>query len=257
MLCFITHRVSQALEKCELTFVESSPIDIDKACKEHMNYCRMLQRCGAQVITLEDNVESPDSVFVEDPIIVFDEVAVMTSMGVESRRREGEALGTFFSRYRQLEQIALPAKIEGGDVLKIGRTIYVGESPRTDRRGVEALADIMSRFGYETIPVPVSGCLHLKTGCTALDEQTVIINPDWVDPQPFEPFTKLITVMEEPFGANVLPVNGTICMNEAFPATIEMVRSHGYRVASTDISEFVKAEAGLTCMSVPFYNKTE
>jgi dimethylargininase len=252
VLSFVTQRVSQALEKCELTFVESSPINIEKAGKEHTDYCKMLEGCGAQVITLEDNEESPDSVFVEDPIIVFDEIAVMTSMGVESRRREGAALATFFKRYRQLEQITLPAKIEGGDVLRIGRTIYVGESPRTDSTGVEALASIMSRFGYETIPVPVSGCLHLKTGCTALDEQTVIINPDWVDPQPFEPFTKLTTLSEEPFGTNVLPVNGTICMNEAFPATIEMVRSHGYRVTSTDISEFVKAEAGLTCMSVPF-----
>lgn len=252
MLKVITHKVSLALQECELTFLESEPIDIVKAAEEHRNYCTMLKKCGAKVITLDENVLLPDSVFVEDPIIVFDEVAVSTSMGVESRRSERETLGKFFTQYRKVVQINLPAKIEGGDVLKVGKQIFVGQSPRTNRAGVDALTEILNPFGYEVIPVKVRGCLHLKTGCTALDSSTILINPAWVDPSPFTGFTIIETLSEEPFGANVLPINETLCMNAAFPLTADLVRSRGYTVITTDITEFVKAEAGLTCMSVPF-----
>lgn len=252
MLTVVTHVPSPALQDCALTFLESEPIDLVKAAREHADYCRMLELCGAHVVRLEENRSLADSVFVEDPIIVFEETAVLTSMGIESRRKEGEALAAFFRAHRKIERIALPAKIEGGDVLKVGRRIYVGISPRTNKRGIKALNDIIQPFGYETIPVRVNGCLHLKTGCTALDEETLLINKDWVDITPFNGFRIIETLPEEPFGANVLPIQDTVCMNEAFPGTIALVRSLGYMVRSTDISEFVKAEAGLTCMSIPF-----
>ena len=255
VLTVVTHLVSPTLQACELTFVESETIDLGKAINEHENYCRMLEECGAHVIRLDENMSLPDSVFVEDPIIVFDEIAVLTSMGVKSRRKEGDALAAYFRQYRKLKQISLPAKIEGGDVLKVGRRVFVGDSPRTNSRGIKALKGIIEPFGYETIAVKVRGCLHLKTGCTALDKETVLINPGWVDSTPFEDFRIIETPPEEPFGANVLPIHDTICMNKAFPETIGLVSSLGYEVASTDVSEFVKAEAGLTCMSVPFLSK--
>jgi dimethylargininase len=253
MLTVVTHLPSPALQECELTFVESEPINFDKATREHDNYCALLEKCGAQVIRLRDNLSLPDSVFVEDPVIVFNEVAVLTSMGVESRRKELPFLETFFSQYRHVEKISLPAKIEGGDVLKIGRTIFVGQSPRTNKQGIQSLRKIIEPLGYKVTPVKVTGCLHLKTGCTALDDKTVLINPDWVDATPFADYNKLKVLPQEPFGANVLPIQKTLCMNAAFPDTIDMVRSLGYKVAETDITEFVKAEAGLTCMSIPFY----
>jgi dimethylargininase len=254
MLNIVTHMVSPALQECELTFVESEPINIEKATKEHHQYCEMLEECGATVITLEENRALPDSVFVEDPIIVFDEVAVLSSMGVSSRRKELTTLETFFRHYRDVQQISLPARIEGGDVLKIGRRIYVGESARTNSDGIKALSDIIKPLGYEVIPVRVGGCLHLKTGCTALDENTILINPDWIETAPFYGFKIIETLPDEPFGANVLPIHDTICMNAAFPRTIKMVRGLGYQVRTTDITEFVKAEAGLTCMSIPFFH---
>ncbi len=252
MLTVLTQKPSPALQQCELTFIESRPIDIDRANEQHANYCRMIAACGARVIRLDENLLLADGVFVEDPIVVFDEVAVLMSMGVESRRWEGTALAKFFRQYRQIKQIPLPAEIEGGDVLKIDRNIYVGESPRTSRRGIEALVKIIEPFGYSVIPVKVTGCLHLKTGCTALDDETILVNPEWVDISPFRGFRIITTLANEPFGANVLPINNTVCMNDAFPETVRLVRSMGYQVASTDISEFLKAEAGLTCMSVPF-----
>lgn len=252
MLTVVTHVPSPALQECELTYLESESIDIKRATEEHTRYCQMLEECGVDVIVLTDNMDLPDSVFVEDPIIVFDELAVLTSMGVDSRRKEGAALETFFRPYRKIEKIVLPARIEGGDVLKIGRRVYVGNSPRTNSAGIQALKEIISPFGYEIFSVPVTGCLHLKTGCTGLDENTVLLNPDWVDKTTFEGFKVVETLPEEPFGANVLPINDTVCMNIAFPKTVNLIKSLGYQVVVTDISEFVKAEAGLTCMSVPY-----
>ncbi len=252
MLSVITHLPSASLEQCELTFVNSEPIDIKKAQKEHKAYCEMLKSCGANVITIDENIDLPDSVFVEDPIIVFDEVAVVTSMGVESRRKESATMEKTFAKYREIKRIELPSKIEGGDVLKIGKRIFVGKSARTNAQGIRDLREILTPYGYEVTAVKVAGCLHLKTGCTALDEETLLINPEWVDSKVFTGFRQIIVPKEEPFGANILKINETICMNEAFPKTMELVKSLGYSVKSTDITEFVKAEAGLTCMSVPF-----
>lgn len=252
MLMALTHLPSPLLQNCELTFLQSEPISLERAKTQHAQYRAMLERCGAKVITLDESRELPDSVFVEDPVIVFDEVAILTSMGVASRRKESDAIETFFAQYRPIKRIELPAKIEGGDVLKIGKKIFVGESPRTNKEGIEALACIIEPLGYEVIPVWVFGCLHLKTGCTALDEQTLLINPAWVDASAFEGFNKIEVPLDEPFGANVLKIGTILCMNEAFPKSIALVKALGYKVDSVDISEFVKAEAGLTCMSVPF-----
>jgi len=252
MLSVITHLPSPSLQQCELTFLNSEPIDIKKAQKEHKAYEDMIRSCGATIITIDENIDLPDSVFVEDPIIVFDEVAVLTSMGVASRRKESATMEKTFKKYREIKHIELPAKIEGGDVLKIGKRIFVGKSARTNGKGIRALRDIITPYGYEVISARVGGCLHLKTGCTALDEKTLLINPRWVDSKSFTGFRQIVVPKEEPFGANILKINETICMNEAFPKTIELVKSLGYNVKSTDITEFVKAEAGLTCMSVPF-----
>jgi len=252
MLSIVTHLPSPSLEQCELTFVNSEKIDIKKAEIQHESYRKMLQSCGANVIIIDENMDLPDSVFVEDPIIVFDEVAILTSMGVASRRKESATMEKVFTKYRNIKRIELPAQIEGGDVLKIGKQIFVGKSARTNAQGIRELREILSPYGYEVIAVKVGGCLHLKTGCTALDEETLLINPEWVDSKIFVGFRQIIVPKEEPFGANILKINETICMNEAFPKTIELVKALGYKVKSTDISEFVKAEAGLTCMSVPF-----
>jgi len=252
VLLAITHLPSPALQHCELTFLKSEPISMEIANLQHQTYRAMLERCGAKVIVLDENLACPDSVFVEDPIIVFDEVAVLTSMGAESRRKESEAMERVFSKYRKIERIVLPAKIEGGDVLKIGKKIFVGESARTNKEGIEALKTIIKPFGYEVIAVEVTGCLHLKTGATALDDKTIFINSHWVDAEAFKGFTKVEALNDEPFGANVLKMGNILCMNEAFPKSIALIKSLGYTVDSCNISEFVKAEAGLTCMSVPF-----
>ncbi|MFM2482754.1 dimethylarginine dimethylaminohydrolase family protein [Celerinatantimonas sp. YJH-8] len=252
MIEVLTHVPSVHLQDCELTYLESESIDYPKALSQHQAYCQMLKRCGANVDTINSNADLADSVFVEDPIIVFDEVAVLTSMGVESRRPERAAMAEYFSKFRTVESIDLPAEIEGGDVLQIGKKVFVGRSSRTNQAGIDRLTEILQPFGYQVVAVDVLGCLHLKTGVTALDEHTLLINSSWVDVLPFQGY-QLITVPEsEPFGANIMLINGTVCMNRLYPQTIERVKAKGYAVDSVDISEFVKAEAGLTCMSVRY-----
>jgi dimethylargininase len=252
MLTALTHIPSPHLSRCELTYLASKPIDFDKALRQHQAYVDMLQRCGVRVIVLEANRDLPDSVFVEDTALVLDEIAVMTPMGVASRQAESAAVETALAPFRPIARIRPPAKLEGGDVLRMGRHLYVGLSTRTNKAGLQALAEIVRPHGYRVSSVEVTGGLHLKTACTALDAHTVLINPAWVEAAPFEGLEQIIVPPNEPFAANILRIDGTIGMHAGFEGTRRLAEARGYRVAVADISEFLKAEAGLTCMSLLF-----
>lgn len=246
----LTHAVTASLAHCELTFLARQPIDVRKAERQHGAYCDLLRACGADVRTVSVSPEHPDAVFVEDAVIVLDEVAIAAAMGTPARRGEVERLVPVVAEHRVIERVVLPATLEGGDVLRVGRALYVGESPRTNAAGIEALRRIAGRHGYRVISVPVHGCLHLKTACTALDSRTVLANPAWFDARPFSDMKIVAVAPEEPFAANVLPLGGVLCASAAHPRTLAILLSLGYRVRSTDISELEKAEAGMTCLSV-------
>lgn len=248
----ITHRPSPRLPDCELTYLPSRAIDFEKAGRQHRSYGDVFRRCGVEVIVLDDNPHLPDSVFVEDTALVLDEVAIITPLGVSSRQAESGAVAAALQPYRPIARIPPPARIEGGDVLRIGRDLYVGLSTRTNTEGVAALEALAAPHGYTVSGVTVAGCLHLKTGCTALDEGTVLINPAWIDPAPFRAFDQFRVPPEEPFAANILKIDDVLCLHSGFKKTRRMIEQRGYRVAATDISEFLKAEAGLTCMSLVF-----
>src|SRR5262245_30329144 len=164
----ITHVPSPNIQRCELTYLARTTLDYDRAIRQHTEYCEMLRQCGVAVITLDVNRDLPDCVFVEDTAIVLDEVAVLASMGTESRRPEPAGIEPELRKYRELHRIELPATIEGGDVVRVGRTLLVGLSSRTNAAGVKALEDIVRGHGYRVVPVPVRQCLHLKTACCAL-----------------------------------------------------------------------------------------
>jgi len=252
MLIAITHTISPKLDQCELSFREREPIDISLAIRQHAAYCEMLRGCGASVIELSANEEYPDSVFVEDNAVVVDEVAIICRMGTESRRGEETAIRVELAKYRKTVQLKAPATLEGGDVLRVGKTIFVGESARTNAAGIKALSEILSPFGYRVIPVRISGCLHLKSACTALDDSTIIANSRWFDAAPFRDYKILPIPGDEPEAANVLRINDVVCLSESFPKTARLVKESGYRVETIDISELLKAESGLTCSSIIF-----
>ena len=252
MLTALTHLPSADLNSCELTYISSERIDPVSAAQQHQRYRRALTELGARVITLNKNLDLPDSVFVEDTAIVLDEIAIITSMGAGSRRPERELIVTELAKYRPVEHIGLPATIEGGDVLRIGKKIFVGKSSRTNDQGIAALGKIVKPIGYEIVPVNVSGCLHLKTGCTALDDSTILINYNWIDTGAFQNFKKIEVPEAEPFAANILRIDDTICIHSGFTETSDLLRDRGFEIKKIDISEFLKAEAGLTCMSLIF-----
>jgi dimethylargininase len=248
----LTRGVSPSIDRCELTHIGREPIDLPRAIAQHEDYCDRLEALGLEVLRLPADPACPDCCFVEDTAIVLDEVAVLTPLGTPGRRAESPAIEAALSRYRTVRRIPLPATIEGGDVMRIGRRIFVGLSTRTNAAGIDALRGIAAPFGYEVIPVSVTGCLHLKSAVTALGDEAVLANPAWFDTAPLARLRIVAVAEDEPGAANVLTVRGQIWAHPGFPRTIERLEGLGYRVGRVDISEFLKAEAALTCKSVLF-----
>jgi dimethylargininase len=252
MIVALTREPGRALDACELTYREREPIDPDAAARQHRGYCEALRSCGARVVTLPPAGEFPDGVFVEDTAVVLEEVAVLTRPGVESRRGEVAVIEPEVARLRPVVRVGPPATLEGGDVMRLGRTLYVGLSPRTNAEGVATLRHLVAPYGYEVVAVELRGCLHLKTGCSALDDATVLANPEWVDADVFRGREVVAVDPAEPWGANVLHVGGSVCVSASFPRTAEMLSARGRDVHAVEVSEFAKAEAGMTCMSLLF-----
>jgi dimethylargininase len=248
----LTREPAATLGRCELTFREREAIDVGSARAQHRAYRDAVAACGARVVALAAIDELPDSVFVEDTTIVLDELAILTRPGVESRRPEIAAIEAEVKRLRPVARVAAPASLEGGDVLRVGRTLFVGLSPRTNREGVAALRGLAAPEGYEVVEVATSGCLHLKTACTALDEETILANPDWIEAEVFEGREVVPVPRGEPWAANVLALGRSVCVSAAHPATAELLAGRGFDVRALDVSEFTKAEAGVTCMSLLF-----
>ena len=205
---------------------------------------------GVAVEVLPPAEAFPDSVFIEDNAIILDELAVVTSMGTSSRQGESESLLPVLDRHRRLVTISPPATIEGGDVLRMGKTLYVGVSTRTNREGVEALRAIVEPLGYQVTPVGIRACLHLKTACTSLDAETLLVNPAWLDSDALKSFRLLHVPVEEPFGANALCLPGGVLVQASSPLTRDLVEARGYATTCVDLGEFAKADAGPTCLSL-------
>jgi dimethylargininase len=246
----LTHVPSPNLEQCQRTYVAAAAIDHARAAEQHAAYCRMLRQCGAEVCTLDVNRDMPDSVFIEDTAIVLDEVAVLASMGAPSRRAEPAGVEPELRTYRPVERVELPATIEGGDVLRVGRRLLVGLSSRTNAAGVAALQGVARRFGYEVTPVPVRRCLHLKSACAGLPDGRLLANPDWLDAEALRGFELVRVPDEEPDAANLLLVGGSVCLPAAHSQTADLVRRLGFEVRTVDVSEFAKAEGCVTCLSL-------
>ena len=248
----ITREVSPTLNQCELTHLERQPIGLERAVAEHHGYQQCLRDLGLHVITLPAEPEYPDAMFVEDPVVVLDEVAVMARMGAASRRGEADSLARELAPHRPLRWMREPATLDGGDVMRVGRTLYVGLSERTNAAGIQQLAAETEGFGYRLCPVEVRGCLHLKSGASWLGDETVLLHRPWVDAGAFAGM-RLIDVAEgEEWGANVLLVGNTMLVAAGFPRTAEAIRGLGRQVKTLEIGELMKAESGLTCSSVIF-----
>jgi dimethylargininase len=249
----MTREVSPAIVECELTHLDRTPIDLERARSQHCAYEHLLAELGCTIQHVEPAPQLPDSVFIEDTAIVLDELAIIARPGAPSRRREPEAVATALTRHRRLHFIRRPATLDGGDVLLVGRTLYVGRTPRTNDFGIKQLTEHVDAFGYTVRAAPVTGCLHLKSAITAVGESRLLINPEWTDPELFAAYQLIDVDPAEPFAANALWLGGTTVVFPAeFPRTRTRLEARGVDVHVVPADELAKAEGGVTCCSLVF-----
>jgi dimethylargininase len=244
--------VSPSLERCELSFQQRVSIDLEKARAQHRAYVDTLVALGCKVETLPPLPENPDAVFVEDTAVVLDEIAVITRPGAESRRGEVDSSAAALARHRKLAYIEAPGTLDGGDVLTVGRTLYVGLSARSSKDGVEQMRAHLKPHGYEVRGVELHGCLHLKTAVTQVAERTLLMNPAWVDEADFKGMDFIHVDLLEPPAANAVRIGEALIYAQSFPRTLERLQQRGLRVHAVDMSETEKAEGGVTCCSLIF-----
>ena len=249
-----TRAVSPRIVECALTHLDRQKIDPDLAAAQHSAYEQALKDAGHEIIRLPYLAEDPDAVFVEDTAILLGAHAIITRPGTQSRAGEiystAEGLKSHFTVH-----FISTGTLDGGDVLRIENTLYVGQSSRTDAAGTRALEELVSPLGYWVVPVEMERCLHLKSAVTfaGLDDEgvpTVLVNPDWVDPDYFSGTNALLVPVEEPYSANVVQAGDRLIMAAGSPGTAKMLREFGFTVVEVDLSELQKAEAGGTCMSL-------
>ena len=245
----LVRRPSPRLADGELTHLDRDPIDLELALEQWQAYVEVFRHHGWSVVELEPLDDHPDGAFVEDAVVMYGDLAVITRPGVESRLGEVDGLAARLSSmgYR-VAQIEAPGTLDGGDVMKVGSTVYVGLGGRTDLQGIEQFRGFLTPLGAEVVAVPTSRVLHLKSAVTALPDGTIVgWEPVVDDPTMFDPF---LGVPEEP-GAHVVDLgDGRVLMTARTEATAEMLRARGYDVVISDIGEFEKLEGCVTCLSV-------
>ncbi|TDN92485.1 dimethylargininase [Microbacterium sp. BK668] len=245
----LVRRPSPHLAGGELTHLDRVPVDPALAQRQWERYVDVFRDRGWEIVEVDAADEHPDGVFVEDAVVVFDDLAVLCRAGAESRRGEKESVrAAIATTGLEMAEITAPATLDGGDVLKIGRTVYIGASSRTDAEGIEQLRALLEPRGWTVEAVPVSRVLHLKSGVTALPDGTVIgFEPLVDDPSVFPTFAGV----PEAHGTAVVVLDEhTVLMSADAPDTAALHRARGLEVVTTDVSEFEKLEGCVTCLSV-------
>ncbi|WP_028970373.1 dimethylarginine dimethylaminohydrolase family protein [Sphingomonas sp. URHD0057] len=244
-----TRAVSPRIAECELTHLDRVPIDPAKAVAQHAAYERALADAGFEIVRLPELADDPDAVFVEDTALILGDHAVITRPGAASRIGEVDSTAAGLADYFELHRIA-HGHVDGGDVLRIGKLLYVGVSTRTDRAGIDALAAIANAIGYEVAAAEAGACLHLKTGAIYAGNGVLLYNRQAIDPGQFAGVEPLPVDEAEPTAANCVRAGDRLILPAGNPRTADALRGRGFKVVEVDVSELQKAEAGVTCMSL-------
>lgn len=244
-----TRAVSPRLAECQLTHLKRVPIDAAKASSQHAAYEKALTEARFELIRLPDLPEHPDAVFVEDTVILLDSNAVITRPGAASRADETSSSAAALSGLFELHRIER-GFLDGGDVLRIGKRLYVGRSTRTNREGIAALAELIRPLGFEVVEAELRDCLHLKSGATFAGDGVLLYNQRCVDPAQFTGVDAVAVSPDEPAAANCVRAGEHVIMPAGNPETVAMLRDRGFTVVEVDVSELQKAESGVTCMSL-------
>jgi len=252
MLIAITRDVSPALAACQLTHVERRPIDVERARAQHRDYERLLVEVGCRLDRLDADADMPDSVFIEDAAVVLDEMAIITWPGAPSRQLETVAVAATLHAYRDVQFIEPPGTMDGGDVLVVGKRVFVGCSRRTNLAAIDQMRRLMAPYGYGVEAVDVKGVLHLKSAVTAVGDNILLINRSLLPVGSFADFDQIAVDPAEPLGANALWVGGRVIYPDSFPRTRERLEGRGLDVRAVDVEELQKAEGAVTCCSLVF-----
>ena len=249
-----TRAVSPRLAQCQLTHLQRVPIDAAKAALQHAAYEQALAGAGFEILRLPELADDPDAVFVEDTALLLDGHAVITRPGAASRAGETRSTAEGLSGHFDVHGIER-GHVDGGDVLCIGRTLYVGLSSRTNAEGIAALADIVQPLGFDVVEAELCDCLHLKTGATfagadASGTPVLLYHERSVDAGQFAGVEAVPVDPHEAAAANCVRAGDHLILPAGNPRTAERLRSRGFDVVEIDVSELQKAESGVTCMSL-------
>lgn len=245
----LVRRPSPLLAEGEITHIERVAPDADLALAQWRDYVQVFRARGWEVVEVDPADEHPDGVFVEDMVVLFDDLAVLTSPGAPSRAGEQHAVAAAVAGLGvEVARIDPPATLDGGDVLKVGRTAYVGLGSRTNEAGVTALRALLEPRGWRVVGVPTTKALHLKSAVTALPDGTVIGFPPIVDDPAV--FPEFVAVPEAEGVAVVVLADDTVLLSASAPRTAELLAARGLDVITTPVSEFEKLEGCVTCLSV-------
>jgi len=248
----LTRGVSAVMSRCELVHLKRVPLNLELLRKQHGEYEQLLIELGCHLIKLPAQDELPDSVFVEDTAIIFDDFAVVTRPGAESRRPETSAIAAELGGYLELETIVAPGTLDGGDVLRVGKMVFVGASSRSNSSGIDQLEKIVINRGHILRRIDIEHCLHLKSAVTWIGAKRLLVNPAWVDVSLLCGYDLIEIDASEPAAANALVVGDTVIHGRAYQRTRARMQETGIRVAPVEISEIAKAEGAVTCCSLLF-----
>lgn len=227
------------------------PLDAARASAQQTAYAAALAGLGVELVSLEADEACPDCCFVEDIAVVVADAALVTRPGAPSRRAEVTAVAAALAGRLELHRMEPPATLDGGDCMRVGRTIFVGRSERTNAAGIDRLAEVAGPRGLTVVPVDMPpGVLHLKTVCSPLSGERVLLAPDTIPPATFAPARVLLVPPTEAHAANVVTIDEHALVAADAPATAALLAAAGLRPVAVDTSELRRADAALTCLSI-------
>ncbi len=244
----IVRPVPDSYEHCVRTGKEK--IDVALAKTQHRQYCEALQRLGLKLIWVKSDNSLPDSCFVEDAAVILGEKAVVCNIKVKSRAKEVVEVARVLESLKTVCYIKPPATIDGGDVLKIENRVFVGLTRRTNMHAVHQLKDIVCEDGFEVVSVKVRNVLHLKSACTYLGENHVLLAEGCFDTNVLKGYSRVVVPRGEKYAADCLAVNGAVLIAKGNPKTKMLIEREGFAVKELDMSEFRKGDGALTCLSI-------
>ncbi len=245
----VVRDVPDTYDECIRT--TNARIDVERARRQHDEYCRGLQNLGLRLIRIPGDNAYPDCVFVEDPAIVVGDQAIVGGMGVRTREGEERAVRRALARYKRVADVEPPGCLEGGDVLQIGNRMLVGLSKRTNAAAIGQLRSLLSKE-YEVVPVRIRETLHLKSVCAYLGAERVLLRPGHFDRRVLGGLEPILVPEAEARAANCLALNDRAMMPAGYPKTRRRLADAGFDVVEVSVTEFEKGDGGVSCLSIRF-----